>query len=105
MFDAAVAQFVNERFLGRIYSHLELFQGRKFIDRFDAVSYVKITEQMDTHDVGRDRGGVKTALATIRSRSGLLPLFIFPLLFAFVVYFVCPFIDSKPTYYPYIYCI
>lgn len=89
MFDATVAQFVNKRFLGRIYicSHLEVFQGRKFIDRFDAVSYVKITEQMDTHDVGRDRGGVKTALATIRSRSGLLPLFLKCLFkFAFVVY-------------------
>ena len=39
------------------------YQGRKFQDRFDAVTYVKLTEQMDTHDVGRGRGGVKAALA------------------------------------------
>ena len=58
-----------------MYVCMYMFQGRKFIDRFDAVSYVKITEQMDTHDVGRARGGVKSALATISSRLGFLPSF------------------------------
>lgn len=48
---------------------MNLKKGKKFIDRFDAVSYVKITEQMDTHDVGRDRGGIPAALATIKNRS------------------------------------
>ncbi len=40
-------------------------QGKKFISRFDPVSYLKITEQLDSHDVGRDRGGVSSALASI----------------------------------------
>jgi homoserine O-acetyltransferase len=41
------------------------YQGEKFIRRFDAYSYWSITEAFDTHDVGRGRGGVETALAGI----------------------------------------
>lgn len=41
------------------------YQGEKFLDRFDAITYVKLTEQMDTHDVGRGRGGVANALKEI----------------------------------------
>jgi len=41
-------------------------QGKKFLGRFDAVSYVKLTEQMDTHDIARDRGSAKEALAMIK---------------------------------------
>jgi homoserine O-acetyltransferase len=44
------------------------YQGRKFVDRFDPVSYVKITEQMDRHDVGHGRGGVAAALGSIKCR-------------------------------------
>jgi homoserine O-acetyltransferase len=43
------------------------YQGTKFLDRFDAVTYVKLTQQMDTHDVGRNReGGVEGALRSIK---------------------------------------
>ena len=35
--------------------------------RFDAESYVTLTEAMNTHDVGRGRGGVAAALASIRT--------------------------------------
>ncbi|WP_375481168.1 homoserine O-acetyltransferase [uncultured Jatrophihabitans sp.] len=38
----------------------------KLADRFDAGSYVTLTEAMDTHDVGRGRVGVEAALAAIR---------------------------------------
>ena len=31
------------------------YQGERFLSRFDAGSYVAITKQMDTHDVGRGR--------------------------------------------------
>ena len=44
------------------------YQGKKFIDRFDPISYIKITEQMDRHDVGHNRGGIIPALRSIKSR-------------------------------------
>ncbi|MDQ1249899.1 MAG: Homoserine O-acetyltransferase, partial [Actinomycetota bacterium] len=37
----------------------------KLIGRFDAGSYVALTDAMTTHDLGRDRGGVAAALARI----------------------------------------
>ncbi|WP_326565898.1 homoserine O-acetyltransferase [Amycolatopsis rhabdoformis] len=41
----------------------------KLVRRFDAGSYVVLTESMNTHDVGRDRGGVASALARVRART------------------------------------
>lgn len=38
------------------------YQGTSFCSRFDALSYVKCTRMMDTHDVGRGRGSVGEAL-------------------------------------------
>ena len=37
----------------------------KLARRFDAGSYVALTDAMNTHDVGRGRGGVAAALASI----------------------------------------
>ena len=39
--------------------------GQKLAARFDANSYLTLTRAMDTHDVGRGRGGVEAALAAI----------------------------------------
>ncbi len=44
-----------------VQSYLE-YQGDKLVDRFDAGSYVVLTEAMNSHDVGRGRGGVRKAL-------------------------------------------
>ena len=44
-------------------------QGNKLIGRFDAGSYVILTEAMNSHDVGRDRGGVEAALARVTART------------------------------------
>ncbi|CAK9027176.1 Homoserine O-acetyltransferase (HAT) (Homoserine transacetylase) (HTA) [Durusdinium trenchii] len=42
-------------------------QGNKFCGRFDALSYVKVTRMMDTHDMGRCRdGGVEASLRSIK---------------------------------------
>jgi homoserine O-acetyltransferase len=41
--------------------------GRALVDRFDAAAYVALTKAMDTHDVGRGRGGWREALATVRA--------------------------------------
>jgi homoserine O-acetyltransferase len=41
----------------------------KLVRRFDAASYVLLTESMNTHDVGRDRGGVAAGLGRVRART------------------------------------
>ena len=48
-----------------VQSYLDHHAG-KLVARFDAGSYVALTEAMNGHDVGRDRGGVSTALASVR---------------------------------------
>ncbi|WP_328842514.1 homoserine O-acetyltransferase MetX [Nakamurella leprariae] len=47
-----------------VQSYLD-HHGAKLVGRFDAGSYVTLTEAMNRHDVGRDRGGVTAALARI----------------------------------------
>ncbi len=44
-----------------VQSYLE-HQGSKLVKRFDAGSYVTLTETLSNHDVGRGRGGVAAAL-------------------------------------------
>jgi homoserine O-acetyltransferase len=48
----------------QVKSYLD-YQGEKFLSRFDAITYVKLTEQMDSHDVGRNRGGKSEALSKV----------------------------------------
>jgi len=40
--------------------------AEKLVRRFDAGTYVTLTEAMNTHDVGRGRGGVAAALKSVR---------------------------------------
>ena len=44
-----------------VQSYLE-HQGAKLVSRFDAGSYVVLTEALSLHDVGRGRGGITAAL-------------------------------------------
>jgi len=41
----------------------------KLVHRFDAGSYVRLTEMMNAHDVGRGRGGVAAGLARVAART------------------------------------
>lgn len=41
----------------------------KLVRRFDAGSYVRLTELMNAHDVGRGRGGVAAGLARVTART------------------------------------
>mmetsp|Transcript_8493 Transcript_8493/g.10201 ORF Transcript_8493/g.10201 Transcript_8493/m.10201 type:complete len:381 (-) Transcript_8493:759-1901(-) len=50
------------------------YQGKSFLSRFDALSYVKVTRMMDTHDVGRGRGGTVAALRMIRQPSLIISI-------------------------------
>ena len=46
-----------------VQSYLE-HQGAKLVRRFDAGSYVTLTDALSSHDVGRGRGGVAAALSS-----------------------------------------
>jgi homoserine O-acetyltransferase len=47
----------------------EQYQGKKLADRFNAYSYVTITRVFDSHNVGRLRGGVEKALASLNVKT------------------------------------
>jgi homoserine O-acetyltransferase len=53
-----------------VESYLE-YQGDKLADRFDANSYVVLSEAMNHHDVGRGRGGVAAALKRVTAEMTL----------------------------------
>lgn len=51
-----------------VESYLD-FHGNKFTRRFDANSYITLVQAMNSHDVGRGRGGVSKALAQIKAKT------------------------------------
>ncbi|MFB6611494.1 homoserine O-acetyltransferase [Agromyces sp. NPDC056379] len=54
-----------------VESYLD-FHGNKFTRRFDANSYIVLTQAMNSHDIARGRGGVAAALARVEARSLVL---------------------------------
>jgi homoserine O-acetyltransferase len=52
----------SERF--EVESYLD-YQGQKLSERFDAVSYVRLTQTMDSHDVARGRGSCEEVLGSV----------------------------------------
>lgn len=48
-----------------VESYLQ-YQGRKIVGRFDAASYVRLTQAMDTHDVARNRSSDAEILGGVR---------------------------------------
>jgi homoserine O-acetyltransferase len=45
------------------------YQGLKLVNRFNVVSYYRLSQSMDSHDVGRNRGGVENALKQITAKT------------------------------------
>ncbi|MDR2292645.1 MAG: homoserine O-acetyltransferase [Prevotellaceae bacterium] len=45
------------------------YQGKKLSNRFDAYSYYHLTKSIDSHNVGRNRGGIKKALSQIKAKT------------------------------------
>jgi len=60
-FDERFGRRVESSGIPSIVSYLE-YQGRKLVDRFDRDTYRVLAGAMDSHDIGRDRGGVEAAL-------------------------------------------
>lgn len=54
-----------------VQSYLD-FHGNKFTRRFDANSYITLTEAMISHDIGRGRGGVESALGRVTATALIL---------------------------------
>ena len=54
-----------------VESYLD-FHGNKFTRRFDANSYLTLVDAMNSHDVGRGRGGVAAALSQVTSTALVL---------------------------------
>lgn len=51
-----------------VESYLD-FHGNKFTRRFDANSYMTLVNAMNSHDIGRDRGGVEQALSAVTAKT------------------------------------
>ncbi|MDR2126078.1 MAG: homoserine O-acetyltransferase [Prevotellaceae bacterium] len=45
------------------------YQGKKLSNRFDAYSYYGLTKSIDSHNIGRNRGGVEKALSMIKAKT------------------------------------
>lgn len=45
------------------------YQGEKLAKRFSAYSYVLLSKAMDSHNVGRDRGGIQKALQGVKAKT------------------------------------
>jgi homoserine O-acetyltransferase len=54
-----------------VESYLD-YHGNKFTRRFDANSYITLVEAMNSHDIGRGRGGSIEALKTVTARTLVL---------------------------------
>jgi homoserine O-acetyltransferase/O-succinyltransferase len=61
--DGRLAGFRDGRFA--VQSYLD-YHAAKLARRFDAGTYVVLTDAMNTYDVGRDRGGTASALSAIQ---------------------------------------
>jgi homoserine O-acetyltransferase len=47
----------------------QVYQGEKLAQRFDAFAYYNLSKAMDSHDVGRNRGGIEKALSQINAKT------------------------------------
>jgi homoserine O-acetyltransferase/O-succinyltransferase len=45
------------------------YQGLKLVSRFNALCYYRLSQSMDSHDVGHNRGGVEKALQQVKART------------------------------------
>lgn len=56
-----------------ITTHLRQ-EGEALARRFDANSYIALSQAMNHHDIGRGRGGVATALARVTARTSMVSI-------------------------------
>lgn len=65
----------------RVQSYQQ-YQGEKLVKRFNAFSYWTLSKAMDSHNIGRNRGGLESALSSVRAKTTILGIetdILFPL--------------------------
>lgn len=63
-------------------SSYQAYQGKKLADRFNAYSYITLSRAMDSHNVGRNRESIESALSQISSKTLIIGIesdLLFPL--------------------------
>ncbi len=70
---ADAAEPCSSPFQHRVLSY-QRHQGEKLRRRFNAYSYYRLLQAYDSHNVGRDRGGVEQALRHIKARTLLVSI-------------------------------
>lgn len=55
-------------------STYQRYQGLKLHLRFNVLSYLALSKAMDSHNVGRGRGGVESALAQVRAKTVVISI-------------------------------
>ena len=58
-----------DRIWPRLAAEYQQYQGIKLTKRFNAFSYYRLTQAMDSHNVGRNRNGIPAALSKIEAET------------------------------------
>lgn len=53
-------------------SSYQRYQGQKLTERFNAFSYWYLSKAMDSHDIGRNRGGLEAALSRVQAKTTVI---------------------------------
>lgn len=59
----------------------QVYQGKKLVDRFNAYSYYTLSKSVDSHNIGRNRGGNEKAMSKIKANTLVIGIdsdFLFP---------------------------
>ena len=73
-YNATQSEADPDTFLAGRAASYQRHQGRKLSDRFDAYSYWYLTRALDSHNVGRGRGGEKEALRSIKADTTVIAI-------------------------------
>jgi homoserine O-acetyltransferase len=68
-YGATQSELPTDKLSGFRAASYQRYQGQKLSERFHAQCYHSLSRSMDSHDLGRGRGGILQALGEIRARS------------------------------------
>ena len=68
-YNATQSETAHDKISGFRASSYQRYQGQKLANRFDAYTYYRLSQSIDSFDVGRGRGSVEKALAQVKART------------------------------------